>query len=167
MAEDTDSIEVTLLMLRLLIRPGLLLLAMLTALVSGVRGVYSLTHQPESEFTHEGCSGPCWRGLDMRSATYDDVAAALGVADFPVHQRYHHHVENLDTYVMFYERLVFLEVQGIDCPVELLLQWGRPYTSVIHHTGQRTEVLMYFYSESSNSIYNVLWDSDTAFSFFH
>ncbi|MEM6283998.1 MAG: hypothetical protein AAF787_17535 [Chloroflexota bacterium] len=129
-----------------------------------IRVGYGMAYQPQTQFTHAMCDGPCWRGLDMYSATYDDVAAALNVVDFPVYQRYKHTMDDHDLYLLFRERLIFLEVQGIDCPVGLFTQTGRPYAATLHHTGQRSKVFMYFYAGSRN--YTVLWESDSAFTVF-
>ncbi|MEL7234697.1 MAG: hypothetical protein AAGK74_09380 [Chloroflexota bacterium] len=151
-------------MLRLLIRPGLLLLAMLTVMVVGVRSIYGLVHQPESEFTHEGCSGPCWRGLDMRSATYDEVATALDVVEFPVYQRSRHRVDEHDVYLLFREQLIFLEVQGIDCPVGFFVEAGAANFATHSETLSSRQVYLYFLRGAGS--YTVLWDSKIGFTLF-
>lgn len=133
-------------MLPVLLRPTLMLLTLLTAVVAGVRVGYGLAvrPQPGDVYMHAGCANPCWHGMEIGTSTEADLRAFIAANDVAYSDYAGVDADGQLVQLTFmYDgaavqatlrgTLSELILGGVDCPTHFMARMGEPDASYVNY----------------------------------
>ncbi|MEM6283997.1 MAG: hypothetical protein AAF787_17530 [Chloroflexota bacterium] len=148
-------------MLRLILRPLLVLITVLALCVGAVRVGYGLAvrPQPDDVFVHPRCDNPCWHGMEIGTSTEADMRAFIAVNDVAYSDYVGVDVDGPLVQLTFMydgvavqatlrETLNELILGGVECPMHFMAHMGEPDMMAVSYAATlnaaRTDFRGYF-----------------------